>query len=165
MQPAHSARSMTMASANNKALSPSGKSEGQIVATVEIGRFLKALHADGWHEVLRPQHLIRKFLVDEGAVGKRQELTVRMRLTQADDVRLAHQRLSAGIQIHVCAHFLALRMMPSSVSRLMFSRLPYSAAQQPVQCRLQAEVGSIRMAQGTLQPFSCLKRFCRAVPS
>ena len=54
-----------MASANNKALSPSGKSEGQIVATVEIGRFLKALHADGRHEVLHPQHLIRKFLVDD----------------------------------------------------------------------------------------------------
>ena len=35
----------------------------------------------------------------------------------------------------------------------MFSLLPYSAAQQPVQCRLQAEVGSIRMAQGMLQPY------------
>ena len=37
------------------------------------------------------------------------------------------------------------------VSKLMFSLLPYSAAQQPVQCRLQAEVGSIKMAQGMLQ--------------
>ena len=42
-------------------------------------------------------------------------------------------------------------MMLSMVSRLMFSLLPYSAAQQPVQCRLQAEVGSIKMAQGMLQ--------------
>lgn len=38
----------------------------------------------------------------------------------------------------------------------MFSLLPYSAAQQPVQWRLQAEVGSIRMAQGTLQPYFSL---------
>ena len=30
---------------------------------------------------------------------------------------------------------------------------PYSAAQQPVQWRLQAEVGSSRMAQGILQPY------------
>lgn len=32
----------------------------------------------------------------------------------------------------------------------MLSRLPYSAAQQPVQCRLQALVGSSRMAHGML---------------
>ena len=42
-------------------------------------------------------------------------------------------------------------MMESKVSRLRLRRLPYSAAQQPVQCMLQAEVGSSRMAQGTLQ--------------
>ena len=30
---------------------------------------------------------------------------------------------------------------------------PYSAAQQPVQCMLQAEVGSIRISQGMLQPY------------
>ena len=137
MQPAHSARSMTMASANNKALSPSGKSEGQIVATVEIGRFLKALHADGRHEVPHPQHLIRKFLVDEGAVGKRQELTVRMRLTQADDVRLAHQRLSAGIQIHVCAHFLALA--DDAVKRLQ-------AHVQPVAILCGPAAGAVQVA-------------------
>ena len=52
-------------------------------------------------------------------------------------------------------------IIDSSVSRLRFSRLPYSAAQQPVQCRLQALVGSMSMAQGTLQlcsrrTFSCL---------
>ena len=42
--------------------------------------------------------------------------------------------------------------MESSSSKDRFRRLPYSAAQQPVQCMLQALVGSIRMAQGTLQP-------------
>ena len=42
-------------------------------------------------------------------------------------------------------------IMESISSKVRFSLLPYSAAQQPVQCRLQAEVGSSRMAQGILQ--------------
>ena len=42
-------------------------------------------------------------------------------------------------------------MMESISSKLRFSLLPYSAAQQPVQCRLQAEVGSSRMTHGMLQ--------------
>ena len=39
------------------------------------------------------------------------------------------------------------------VSRLRFSLWPYSAAQQPVQWRLQAEVGSSRIAHGRYRFF------------
>jgi hypothetical protein len=45
-------------------------------------------------------------------------------------------------------------MMESISSKVRFSLLPYSAAQQPVQWRLQALVGSRRMAQGMLQLYS-----------
>ena len=48
--------------------------------------------------------------------------------------------------------------MESISSKLRLSLLPYSAAQQPVQCRLQAEVGSSRIAQGILQPY--FSRIC-----
>ncbi len=39
-------------------------------------------------------------------------------------------------------------MMESISSNVRLSLLPYSAAQQPVQCRLQALVGSSRMVVG-----------------
>ena len=55
--------------------------------------------------------------------------------------------------------------MESSSSKVRLSRLPYSAAQQPVQCMLHAEVGSSRMAQGTLQFSLRLTSSCRALPS
>ena len=55
-------------------------------------------------------------------------------------------------------------MMESMVSRDRFSLWPYSAAQQPVQCILQAEVGSRRIAQGTLQLFFSAVSSCRALP-
>ena len=54
--------------------------------------------------------------------------------------------------------------MESSSSKVRFSLLPYSAAQQPVQCRLQAEVGSSRMAQGILQPSRAAVSSCVALP-
>src|SRR5690606_39620656 len=43
--------------------------------------------------------------------------------------------------------------MESRVSSDRLSLPPYCAAQHPVQCRLQALVGSMRMAQGTLQSY------------
>ena len=54
--------------------------------------------------------------------------------------------------------------MESSSSKERFRRLPYSAAQHPVQCMLQAEVGSRRIAHGTLQfSFSAVSS-CLALP-
>ena len=55
-------------------------------------------------------------------------------------------------------------MIESISSRLRFRRLPYSAAQQPVQCRLQAEVGSSRIAQGMLQPYFFRYSSCTGQP-
>ena len=43
--------------------------------------------------------------------------------------------------------------MESISSNVKFSLFPYSAAQHPVQCKLQAEVGSNKIAQGTLHPY------------
>ena len=55
-------------------------------------------------------------------------------------------------------------MISSIVSRERFSLCPYSAAQHPVQCRLQAEVGSNKIAQGTLQSSFSSVSFWRAEP-
>src|SRR5699024_9922841 len=52
----------------------------------------------------------------------------------------------------------------SSSSRVRFSRFPYSAAQQPVQCILHADVGSRRIAHGILQPSRSFIASCRALP-
>ena len=41
--------------------------------------------------------------------------------------------------------------MLSISSNVRFNLLPYSAAQHPVQCRLHAEVGSIKISHGMLQ--------------
>ena len=38
--------------------------------TAAVVGLLKALHADGHEEVAHPQHLLTKFLVDEGTVGE-----------------------------------------------------------------------------------------------
>ena len=54
--------------------------------------------------------------------------------------------------------------MESMVSRSRFSLWPYSAAQHPVQCRLQALVGSRRIAHGTLQLFCAATSSCLALP-
>ena len=43
--------------------------------------------------------------------------------------------------------------MLSISSKLRFSRFPYSAAQQPVQCRLHALVGSSNNTHGMEQPY------------
>ena len=64
-----------------------------------------------------------------------------------------HQRPVAGKQEEAGTQ--RVGMIDDAVHLLIggFSLLPYSAAQQPVQCRLQADVGSGRMAQGMLQPY------------
>ena len=42
--------------------------------------------------------------------------------------------------------------------------MPYSAAQQPVQCRLHAEVGSSKIAHGMLQPYFLRYSSCFGQP-
>ena len=59
---------------------------------------------------------------------------------------------------------LAWLTMLSISSYVRLSLLPYSAAQQPVQWRLHALVGSMSMAQGTLQPCSSLTFCWRGIP-
>ena len=74
------------------------------LAPAEVGFLLEALHADGRDKVLYPQHVVGKGLVDERGVGEGQEHAVRVGLAEADDVILADQRLTAGIDVHEGAH-------------------------------------------------------------
>ncbi len=78
------------------------------LAASGIRRLLKAFHADCGHKIFDFQHFLRKRLVDKRGVGKRQEHAVRMHAAQADDILPAHQRLSAGINVHISAHCRAL---------------------------------------------------------
>ena len=80
---------------------------GSLTTTV-IGRFLKALDADGWDKVFDPQHFVSKFLVDEGCIGKAQELAVAMLFAQGNQILFAHQRFAAGVDVHINAQLLAL---------------------------------------------------------
>ena len=78
------------------------------VAPAAIGGRLKALHADGRDKILHPEHLVCKSFVDQCGVGEGKELAVAVLFTQGDQVLFANQRLTAGIYVHIYAHFLAL---------------------------------------------------------
>ena len=78
-----------------------------MTATV-IGCFLKALDADGWDKVFDSQHLVGKFLVDEGGIGKAQELAIAVLFAQGNQILFAHQRFAAGVDVHINAQLLAL---------------------------------------------------------
>lgn len=70
-------------------------------APAAVGGLPKALQGDSGHEIPDPQHIIGKGLVDQGAIGKAEEDAVIMLFAEADQIRLAHQRPAAGIDIHV----------------------------------------------------------------
>ena len=78
------------------------------VAPAAVGGLLKALDADGGHEVAHFQHLVGKGLVDQGAVGEGQEHAVVVLAADLDEVFFAHQRFAARVDVEVHAHFLAL---------------------------------------------------------
>ncbi len=68
----------------------------------------KAFQGYGGNEILNAQHIIGKLLINQRTICKAQENTIIMLLAQTDDIRLPHQRLSTGVDVHVYAHFLAL---------------------------------------------------------
>ena len=70
--------------------------------------FLKALQRNGRNEILNPEHLMTKFLVNERTIGKRQELTVRVHLAQFNNVFFPHQRFTACVDVHIGTQLLAL---------------------------------------------------------
>ena len=77
-------------------------------ATATVVGLGEALQADGGDKVLYPQHLLAEGLVDEGAVGEGEELTVTVLLAQLQDIGLTNQRLTAGEDVHIGAQLLAL---------------------------------------------------------
>ena len=73
-----------------------------------------------------------------------------MPLTQGNQVLFANHRLPTRVDIHIDAHILALT--DNAVDGFQTQiQLMAVLAQQPVQCRLQADVGSNRTAHGILQ--------------
>ena len=79
------------------------------LAPAAVGGLLKApLQRDGGDEVFHPQHVVGKFLVDQGGVGEAQEDAVIVLVAQGNQVILAHHGLAAGVDIDVNAQILAL---------------------------------------------------------
>ena len=78
------------------------------VAPPAICGALGALQGNRGDKVLHPQHLVRKSLVNQCSVGEAEENAVGVLFAKADQVLLAHQRLAAGVDVHVDAQFLPL---------------------------------------------------------
>ena len=72
------------------------------ISSSGIRRIFKSLDTDGRHEVLHPQHFVCKRLIDQRSVCECREYTVRVFLTETDDIFLSHQWLSTSKQIDVC---------------------------------------------------------------
>ena len=78
------------------------------VATAAVGGGFKALDADGWNEVLHPEHLVCKGFVNESGIGEGEELTVAVLFAKGNQILFTHQRFTAGVDVHIHTHFLAL---------------------------------------------------------
>ena len=77
-------------------------------AAAAVVGVLKALDADRDDEVAHALELVAERLVDERAVGESVEGDVAVLFAQAEDVRLAHERLAAGEETGVGAERCAL---------------------------------------------------------
>ena len=105
------------------------------LAPAAVGGLLEPLHADGGDEVLHPEHLTGKILVNEGGVGKAQEFTVLVLVAQGDQVVLAHQRLAAGVDVDVNPQLFALHddivdLVEAQVQTIAVLRRPAPGAVQ-----------------------------------
>ena len=60
------------------------------------------------NKVFNPEHLMAEFLINQCAIGKGKELTVRMHFTNPDQIFFADQWLASCVDIHVSAQLLAL---------------------------------------------------------
>ena len=74
------------------------------LAAACIGALFVALDADGRDKVAHAQHILGELVVDQRAIGEAQEHTVGVVLADLNDVILAHERLAAGVNIHIRAH-------------------------------------------------------------
>ena len=69
---------------------------------------LEAFQGNSRNKVFDPQQLLTEVPVNQRAVGERQKFAVRVHFTQTQQIRLAHQRLAAGVDIHINSQLLAL---------------------------------------------------------
>ena len=62
---------------------------------------LKAFQADSRNEVLHAKQLFTERFVDQSTIGEGKELTVRMTLTESNQIFFANQGFSASVDVHV----------------------------------------------------------------
>ena len=78
------------------------------LSTASVICFLRTFQTDSRNKVLYTEHFLAEFLIDQSSVCKGKELTVRIFLTDTDQVFFADQRFTACINIHVCTKLSAL---------------------------------------------------------
>ena len=105
------------------------------LASAAVGGFLETFQGNGGHEVFDPQHIIGKGFVDQGAVGEAEEHAVIVLFAQPDDVGFTHQRLAAGVNVHIHAHILALAdnvvdLVEAEIQLVAIFRCPAAGAVQ-----------------------------------
>mgnify|MGYP000615187779 CR=1 FL=1 len=95
-------------------------------------------------------------LVDQGAVGEQMEHRTLVLGSQLEQILLAAGRLTAGAHVPVDAQRLALGDDAVHILKAEVQAVAVLGSQQPLQCRLQAEVGSSSKIHGILQSY-CLR--------
>ena len=78
------------------------------VSAPSVVGLLKSLQADRRDKIFHPEHFLTELFIDHRSVCKCKELTVRMHLTDLEDIFPAHRGLSAGVDVHVCTQLFAL---------------------------------------------------------
>ena len=69
---------------------------------------LVPLQRNGRNKVLHAQHFIGKLFINQCRIRKAKEYTIIMLFAQPNQIILSRQRLTAGIDIHICTKFLSL---------------------------------------------------------
>ena len=87
-------------------------------------------------------HFMTKGIVNEGPIGKRMEFAIGMFTAEADDIGFADEWFPAGQQIEMTAQFLALGHDFIHHIERQIQRMAVFGSQHPIQCILQALVGS-----------------------
>ena len=73
-----------------------------------VGGMLVTLGRDGGNKVGHANHVLTELLVDKRCVGKAQERAIGVFLADADEICLAHQGLTAGVDVHMRTQRFAL---------------------------------------------------------
>ena len=78
-------------------------------ATARIRRSLIAFRRDSRNEILDADHLLAELFVDERCIREAEERTIGMSFAELDEILLAHQRLTARVDVDMNAQLFTLR--------------------------------------------------------